>query len=105
MENDDRIRQHDPLYEEARALAMTVRLIRLARGKKNPTDFPAGTPDHETAIHEFLPDVYQALGCGPDELQSSTSDCQVQNPDFDACPRLDVLTGGGHGRSRRDYSI
>jgi len=67
MENDHRLRQRDPLYEEARALAMTVHLIRRARGRKNPTDFPAGSPEHDTAMLEFQRDVCQALGGDPDD--------------------------------------
>jgi hypothetical protein len=69
MKNDGRLRPTDPLYQEAMALEMTIRVIRRARGKKNPIDLPAGTPEYDAATYEFLRDVYQALGGDPDELQ------------------------------------
>ncbi|MGF6664985.1 hypothetical protein QF000_006653 [Paraburkholderia atlantica] len=45
MNEDNRIRPGHPLYNEAMALEMTVRTTRRAQGKKNPEDFPAGSPE------------------------------------------------------------
>jgi len=73
MENDSRARRNDPLFREAVALATTVRTIRSARGKRNPSDFPTATPQSDAVSYEFLRDVYRALGGGADE--SNSIDC------------------------------
>jgi hypothetical protein len=69
MENDDCLGPIDPpLYTEAMALQMTVRLTRRARGKKNPEDLPWGSPAWKEATEEFVQDIYLAMGGDPDDL-------------------------------------
>lgn len=67
MTDENRLRPGNPLYDEAMALEMTVRATRRAQGKKNPEDFPAGSPEWEAANDEFLRDLYVALGGDPNE--------------------------------------
>lgn len=50
-----------PIWAEARALEASIRAIRRAQGKKNPEDFPAGSPECTAAMDEFVRDVCRAL--------------------------------------------
>jgi hypothetical protein len=53
--------ENHPVWLEARALEASIRIIRRAQGKKNPEDFPAGSPECTAAMDEFVRDVCRAL--------------------------------------------
>jgi len=57
-----------PIWAEARALEASIRAIRRAQGKKNPEDFPAGSPECTAAMDEFVRDVCRALEIDIDTL-------------------------------------
>ena len=57
-----------PIWAEARALEASIRAIRRAQGKKNPEDFPAGSPECTTAMNEFVRDVCRVLEIDIDTL-------------------------------------
>ncbi|MEM5315184.1 hypothetical protein VSR72_25895 [Paraburkholderia sp. JHI869] len=57
-----------PIWAEARALEASIRVIRRAQGKKNPEDFPAGSPECTAAMDEFVRDVCRALEIDIDTL-------------------------------------
>ncbi|MEX3952004.1 hypothetical protein AB4Y40_30145 [Paraburkholderia sp. EG287B] len=62
MENE-----HSPFPNEetkwamARNIEDAVRAMRRAQGKKNPEDFPRGSPEEEVTTAEFLHDVMRAI--------------------------------------------
>ncbi|MFX1802863.1 hypothetical protein PWR66_04230 [Paraburkholderia sp. A1RO-5] len=55
----------DSIFAEARALEASIRAIREAQGKKNPSDFPPDSPACLLAMDEFAHDVCRALGVDP----------------------------------------
>lgn len=58
-----------PRYEEAQALESSVRVVRKAQGKKNPEDFPYGSPAWHEADEDYMRDLLRALGGNPDEVR------------------------------------
>ena len=48
---------NDPVRDEARALEASIRAIRRAQGKRNPEDFPPGSPECLAIMEEFVRDV------------------------------------------------
>jgi hypothetical protein len=67
--NDTPFGPGHPRYEEAMALEMTVRATRRAQGKKNPEDFPYGSPEWHEADEDYMRDLYRATGGDPDDLE------------------------------------
>jgi hypothetical protein len=64
MEQDEDLplgRMH-PLRGEAFALALSIELIRRARGRKNPRDFALDSKEWEQASIDFARDIRWALG-------------------------------------------
>jgi hypothetical protein len=57
-----------PRYLQARALALSVAAIRKAQGKKNPDDYPIGSPGWLEVGEDFARDVLRALSGDPDNL-------------------------------------
>jgi hypothetical protein len=57
-----------PRYEESQALENAVRVTRKAQGKKNPEDFPYGSPEWHAADEDYMRDLYRAMGGDPDEI-------------------------------------
>jgi hypothetical protein len=57
-----------PRYLQARALALSVAAIRKAQGKKNPDDYPIGSPGWLEVDEDFARDVLRAIGGDPDNL-------------------------------------
>lgn len=53
------------------ALTSTVRIMRRARGKKNPEDVPFSSPEWDVVGAEFMRDVYRAMDGDADELGRS----------------------------------
>jgi hypothetical protein len=66
MANENRLRPGHRRYDEAMALEMTARTTRNGQGKKNPEDFPKGTPESDAATDDFLRDLLLAMGDDPD---------------------------------------
>ncbi|PVX84439.1 hypothetical protein [Paraburkholderia unamae] len=60
--------QNHPIWLEARALEASIRAIRRAQGKKNPEDFPAGSPECAAAMDAFVRDVCRVLEIDIDAL-------------------------------------
>jgi hypothetical protein len=58
-----------PRYEEAQALENTIRIVRRAQGKKNPEDFPYGSPAWHEADEDYMRDLLRAMGGDPDEIE------------------------------------
>ncbi|MDQ0621941.1 MULTISPECIES: hypothetical protein [Paraburkholderia] len=69
MDKHRRIGREHPLFQEIAALTSTVRIMRRARGRKNPEDVEFGSPEWETVSAEFMRDVCKAMGDDPDELK------------------------------------
>jgi hypothetical protein len=63
-----------PIWAEARALEASIRAIRRAQGKKNPEDFPAGSPECTAAMDEFVRDVCRALEIDISALDGADDD-------------------------------
>jgi len=63
-----------PIWAEARALEASIRAIRRAQGKKNPEDFPAGSPECTAAMNEFVRDVCRVLDVDLDALDPGADD-------------------------------
>jgi hypothetical protein len=63
-----------PIWAEARALEASIRAIRRAQGKKNPEDFPAGSPECTAAMDEFVRDVCRALEIDISALDGGDTD-------------------------------
>jgi hypothetical protein len=63
-----------PIWAEARALEASIRAIRRAQGKKNPEDFPAGSPECTAAMDEFVRDVCRVLEIDIDTLDKKDND-------------------------------
>jgi hypothetical protein len=57
-----------PRYLQARALALSVAAIRKAQGKKNPDNYPIGSPGWLEVDEDFARDVLRALGGDFDNL-------------------------------------
>jgi hypothetical protein len=47
----------EDLFMEARAFALSIVAIRRAQGKRNPTDFPVGTPEWAAVVEDFAADI------------------------------------------------
>lgn len=63
MNNDQFVRfgpKHS-LYMHARMIALSVTATRTAQGKKNPGDYPIGSPGWLDADEDFARDVLRAL--------------------------------------------
>jgi hypothetical protein len=77
MNKEQRRRQieDEQLRGEARALALSIEVIRRACGKKNPRDFPVETPEWEATCIEFGRDLRWALGMSDDDFT------EVRRPD------------------------
>lgn len=65
--NDTPFGPGHPRYEEVQALENTVRIVRRAQGKKNPEDFPYGSPEWHDADEDYICDLVRAMGGDPDE--------------------------------------
>lgn len=63
-----------PIWAEARALEASIRAIRRAQGKKNPEDFPAGSPECTAAMEAFVRDVCRVLEIDIDTLGKASRD-------------------------------
>ncbi|SDC57307.1 hypothetical protein [Paraburkholderia lycopersici] len=63
-----------PLWAEARALEASIRVIRRAQGKKNPEDFPPGSPECAAAMEEFVRDVCRVLQIDIDVLDKDAGE-------------------------------
>ncbi|MFM0489146.1 hypothetical protein, partial [Paraburkholderia graminis] len=68
MDKHRRIGSEHPLFQEMAALTSTVRIMRRARGRKNPEDVAFGSPECDALSAEFMRDVCKAMGGDPDEL-------------------------------------
>jgi hypothetical protein len=53
------------LHGESQSVGLTVAALRKAQGKRNPNDFPVGSPEFEVLEVEFLQDVLAFLGDDP----------------------------------------
>ncbi|WP_408482841.1 hypothetical protein, partial [Paraburkholderia graminis] len=69
MNKHRRVGPEHPLFQEMVALTSTVRIMRRARGRKNPEDVAFASPEWNTLSAEFMRDVCKAMGGDPDELQ------------------------------------
>jgi hypothetical protein len=74
--NDANPKSHaHPAHLEALAFCMTVDIIRKAKGKKNPGDFPVGSVERTLAEDDLIRDTLLMLGIDPDDnLASARSD-------------------------------
>lgn len=52
---------HDPDFQRARALSLTVGAIRKAQGKKCPGDYPIGSIEWHKTVEDFANDVLKAM--------------------------------------------
>lgn len=57
----------DSLRDEARALSLSIEIIRRARGRRNPRDCRPGTDEWTRVSLEFVGDLRWALGLADDE--------------------------------------
>jgi len=69
MDENRSIGPNHPLFDEMVATTSTVRIVRRARGKKNPEDVPFGSPEWDAVSAEFMRDVHKAMGGDPDRLK------------------------------------
>jgi hypothetical protein len=70
MKDEDLVTPGHPLYLEAVALALAVRTIRRAQGKKSPADVQSGTPESRALSEEFVRDLHRAVGGGPADFST-----------------------------------
>ena len=68
MENEKRpqIVPGSASHRESQALGESIEAMRKAAGKKNPDDFPVGTPEWRDACDDFARDIVRVLGIDPD---------------------------------------